>query len=126
MPSAEVGKHHGDPAMGFAANTVSAGLLVVLGEAVVGERCSLRVRVRPLEVFPDAGQRANQLRPQPSATIKLLETLAWGLTQLLTGRVLRRLSRCRRHGWALPYLLLNFARTSSISALPRMRNTLML
>ena len=73
----------------FAANTVSAPLLVVLGESVAGERCSLRVRVQPLEVFPDAGQRANRLRPQPWATGKLLGTLTWGgLAQRLTGRVL--------------------------------------
>ena len=77
MPAAEGGKCHGDPAMVFAANTVSAGPPVVLGEAVAGERCSLRVRVQPLEVYPDVGQRANQLRPQPWATGKLIGTLAW-------------------------------------------------
>ena len=77
MPAAEGGKRHGDLAMVFAANTVLAGLLVVFGEAVAGEKCSLRVRIQPLEVFPDAGQRANQLRPQPLATIKLIWTLAW-------------------------------------------------
>ena len=77
MPAAAGGKRHGDPAMVFAANTVLAPLMFVFGEAVAGERCSLRVRVRPLGVFPDAGQRANQLRPQPLATIKLIGTLTW-------------------------------------------------
>ena len=77
MPAAEGGKRHSDLAMVFAANTVLAGLLVVLGEAVAGEKCSLRMRIQPLEVFPDAEQRANQLRPQPWATIKLLGTFAW-------------------------------------------------
>ena len=77
MPSAEVGKRHGDLAMVCAANAVPAGLLVVLGEAVAGEKCSLRVRVQPLEVFPDAEWRANQLRPQPWATGKLLGTVTW-------------------------------------------------
>ncbi len=77
MPAAEGGKRHDDPAMVFAAKTLSAGLLVVLGEAFAGERCSLRLRVQPLGVFPDAEQRANQLRPQPWATGKLIGTLAW-------------------------------------------------